>query len=157
METVTVNISRASVLADMKVKVHAETASIADDKARYLAELGTEKTEEANQCITDAAMEVASQMRRLLTFVSGTETATDGYETTGTMTYTLSVSVRKARGLAQYLAKAIHAYIVDSALSKYYVSVNHADLATPHSAAIAAQRGYIEALCYTKVEPSLPS
>lgn len=157
METVTVNISRASVLADMKVKSHAEVASIADDKARYLAELGAEKVEEANQCITDAAMEVATQLRRLLTFSSGTETAADTYDTTATITYTLSVSARKSNGLALILAKAIHAYLVDSALSKYYVSANHAELAAPHAAALAAQKGYIDALCYTKVEPSIPS
>jgi hypothetical protein len=158
METVTINITRASVLADMKVKVHAATASIADDKARYLAQLGSEREQEAHQCITDASLEVATALRRLLTgFPTQTETAGDAYDTTATITYVLTVSQRKSKGLAKFLAQAIHAYLVDSALSKYYVSVNHAELAAPHLAALAVQKSYIESLCYTKTEPSIPS
>ena len=43
MTAVTITITRASVLADMKVKSHAEVATIEDPKQRYLVELGAER------------------------------------------------------------------------------------------------------------------
>lgn len=154
METVTINITRASVLADMKVKSHAEVAVIADPTERYLAELGTEKEQEAHQCITDAAVEIHSALRPFLTFSSGTETATDTYDTTATITYVLSVTARKAPGMADALMKAIHAYIVDSALDKYYVSVARPDYADRHHAKLATELAAIDTILYRRKNPT---
>lgn len=154
MESVTINITRASVLADMKVKSHAEVASIPDEKERYLAELGTEKAEEAQQCITDAATEIGSILRPFLSGFSGTKIATDTYDTTATITYTLSVTPRKAPGLADALTKAIHAYIVDSALEKFYTSVSRPDLAQRHLSAVAPALTFIENLLYRRKSPT---
>ena len=154
METVTVNITRASVLADMKVKSHAEVAHIQDDKQRYLAELGTEKEQEAHQCITDAASDVAAFIRPLLVFTSGTETATDAYDTTAAITYTLSVTARKAPGMADALAKTIHAYIVDAALSKFYGSVAQGDLAEIHRVRLASELADINNIIYRRSKPT---
>jgi hypothetical protein len=154
METVTINITRASILADMKVKSHAEVALIVDEKERYLAELGSEKVEEAQQDITDAAAEIASILRPFLTFSAGTETATDTYDTTATITYVLSVTSRKSPGLANALMKAIHAYIVDSALEKFYNSVSRTDLAQRHLAQQSAALPFIENLLYRRKSPT---
>ena len=154
METVTINITRASVLADMKVKSHAEVAVIADPTERYLAELGTEKEQEAQQCITDAATEVHSVLRAFLGGFSGTETASDAYDTTATITYVLKVTARKAPGLAAPLAKAVHAYIVDSALGKFYASVSRPELAERHNAQLPAEISVIENLIYRRTNPT---
>lgn len=154
METVTVNIARANVLADMKVKSHLEVASIVDDRERYLAELGSEKEEEAQQCITDAATEVHSELRQLLVFgTSEPTTATDNYDTTATITFTLSVTSRKSPGLAKALANAVHAYVVDSALDKFYVAVARPDFADRHRARLANELAVITNLCYRKFNP----
>lgn len=137
METVTINITRASVLADMKVTSHQEVALIDDDTQRYLAELGSEKEESANQCINDAAAEVAAVLRPFRAATTGTETAGDAYSEAATITFVLSVPPRKASGMAKALADLIHPYIVDSALDKFYVSVSHPELAERHRARLA--------------------
>jgi hypothetical protein len=154
METVTINITRASVLADMKVKSHAEVASTEDDKARYLSELGTEKTQEANQCINDAAAEVVSVLRPFAATVTGTETAGDAYDTTATIAFTLSVTARKSPGMAKALANLIHPYIVDSALDKFYVAVSRPDLAERHRARLASEIAAIQGILYRRQAPT---
>ena len=154
METVTVNITRSSVLADMKVTSHAEVASIEDDKARYLAELGSEKEQLAQQCITDAATEVHSVLRRFLAGFSGTETAADSYDTTATITYTLSVTARKSPGMADALAKAVHAYIVDSALARFYDGVSRPDFAERHRSNLAFELAVMDNILYKRKNPS---
>lgn len=153
METVIVNISRASVMSDMRVKSHAEVASIADPTERYLAEAGTEKAEELNQCITDATAEVTAALRTFLA-ASATYTADDDYDDTEDITFTLSVTGRKASGLAEALAKAIHAFIVDSALDKFYTSVARADLAQRHAAHLAPELSVIDNLIYRRSNPT---
>lgn len=153
MTTVTISITRASVLADMKVKSHAEVALLADPKERYLAELGTEKEEEAQQCITDAATEAQSMLRQ---FIPGTAaaSATDAYDTTAAIAYALEVTPRKASGLADPLAKALHAYIVDAALDKFYTSVSRPDFAERHRTRLASDLTVISNLIYHRTAPA---
>lgn len=153
METVTISITRESVLADMKVVSHGEVATIADDKARYLAELGTEKLPEANQAITDAATEVVGILRPHLLSASAAS-ASDAFDTTATITYALSVPVRKKPGLADAMAKAIHAYIVDSALGRFYVAVSRPDLAEPHRARLSDEMATMDNILYRRAAPA---
>jgi hypothetical protein len=154
METVTINITRANLIADMRVKSHAEVSVLPDPQERFRAELGTEKLQEANQCITDAATEIHSVLRTFLTGFSGAETATDSYDTTATISYTFSVTERKAPGLADTLTKAIHAYIVDSALEKYYSSVSRVDFAERHRAQLPSEITVINNLLYRRKNPT---
>lgn len=155
-QTVIITIGRSSVLADMRVKSHAEVAAIADAKERYLAELGTEKLDEAHQCITDSFADAQSLMRRL---VSGTaaSTADDGFASTGDLSLALSVTPRKAMGLAVPLTDALHAYVVDAALSRFYRAVSRADLAQAHLNSLPAERAAIERLIYRRAKPSYPT
>lgn len=154
METVTINITRASVLADMKVKSHAEVASAEDEMLRYLSELGGEKAQEAQQGITDAAVEVSAVLRPFLSGFTGAETATDTYDTTATISYQLSVTARKSPGLADAMTKAVHAYIVDSALDKFYTSVSRQDLAERHRAKLPAELTAISSLLHHRTAPT---
>ena len=148
----TITIQRAQVLADMKVKSHAEVASMADPAARYLAELGTEKEQEASQCINDASAEVVALLRPLLSGSVDT-TGTDTFDDSSDIVFTLDVTSRKAAGLGSPLAKAIHAYIVDSAMAKYYISVAQGSLAQAHNARLASEITVINELCYRKQDP----
>lgn len=154
METVTINITRANLIADMRVKSHAEVAVIPDPQERFRAELGTEKLQEANQGITDAATEIHSVLRPFLSESSSAATATDAYDTTATITYTLSVTSRKAEGLAEPLTKAIHAYIVDSALEKFYTSVSRPELSERHRAQLPSDLTVIDNLLYKRKAPT---
>jgi len=154
---ITITISRASVLADMKVKSHAEVAAIVDEKARYLAELGSEKEAEANQGITDAAADIEAYLRSILTYDTAVQTADDAYDTTESIIYKLSVSDRKKYGLAKALSKEIHAYIVDSALARFYDAVSHPELSAVHLKRLTAELTAIDNLFFNKTEPTAPS
>lgn len=153
MTQVTITISRNQVLADMKVKSHAEVATIEDPKVRYLVELGSERAEEAHQSINDAAGEVLAQLHKV-TAASAEATGTDTYDNSSDISIDINVSSRTAPGLGTALAKVIHDYIVDSALSKYYVSVSRDDMATRHLNMLPRQLAMMEQLIYTKVEPT---
>ena len=153
MEAVTINIKRANLIADMKVTSHSEATALADPQERYLAELGSDKLELAHQCITDAATEAGSVLRRFLTGFYGDETATDNYDTAD-IVYVLSVTARKAPGLADALAKAVHAYVVDSALDKYYVSVSRPDMAQRHRDRLASHLTVIDGLLHRRTSPT---
>lgn len=151
--TVTITIQRAQVLADMKVTSHAEVASIEDAKARYKAEAGTEKNQQLHQCIVDAVADAESILRP---FISGAATASadDAYSSTGDFTFTLEVTPRKAAGLAAPLARALHKFIVNVALSSFYRGVNQPGLAAAHDGARARDTQAIENLIYHRAAPS---
>ena len=153
MTTITITISRTEVLNDMRVKSHAEVASIKDDKERYLAELGSEKLEEAHQCINNASAEVEALLRPFMGGSADTESEND-YDASSDMVYAMSVTPRKAAGLAAPLAKAIHSYIVNSALAKFYVSVSRADLAERRRADLPSVISVINNLIYQRTAPN---
>lgn len=152
MDTITVNISRTELLDDMKVTSHAEVAAIADAKVRYLAELGSEKEQLAQQAITDTSVEVLSVLRRYIDGTSGDGAASNDYDASD-ISYTLSVSSRKSAGLAEPLTKAVHDYMRESALAKYYDSVSQVEMAQRHRARIVTPLATMHSLLYRKDEP----
>ena len=152
MTTVVAKITRSSILKDMKVKSHAEVAAIADPKERYLAELGSEKEQEANQCINDAVIELRSVLRPYLG-QSATTPVTDAYDTTAEIDFSFSLTARKSPGFADDMAKALHPYIVDSALHKFYMSVSRPDIAERHAARLAGELAVIDSIVHRKFIP----
>jgi len=154
--SVSIKISRNNVYEDICVTSHTEVAPIVDDRERYLAEAGTEKAELIHQCITDALTEMDALLRPLLTFTDSNreDTTEDLYDGTSDTTYSLAVTGRKSPGLAAALVKAVHAYVVDSAMDKFYLAVNRSDLAEKHSAKLPSEINVINRLIYTKYNPS---
>lgn len=149
-----ITITRANVLADMKVKSHAEVASIKDDRERYLAELGSDKLYEANQCINDACAEVAALLRPVQGTISSGFAADNAYDTDD-IAFAIEVTTRKPIQIP--LTKAVHAYIVDAALAKYYVAVSHPEISERHGARIVTDVATINRLLFTKDEPTIRS
>lgn len=153
METdITVTINRTSVLADIRVKNQTEVAGIVDDKQRYLAEAGTEKTENLQQCITNAALEISASLRQFLTGYSASTSANDNYSA-GTIIFTFCLTSRKSAGFAENMANAIHEYMVDSAMTKFYTDVSQDGLAAVHLNRLPQSLAVIETLCYRKQPP----
>lgn len=159
MTTLTITIKRAQVLADIKVTSHAEVATVEDAKLRYLYEAGTEKAEQIHQCITDAYADAGALMRP---FAQGTPTASvsadDTYSSSGDLVFVMSLTSRKAANLETPLTAALHKYIVDDALAKFYKGVNHAALQQIHEGQLKSDISSIEALVYRRMKPaySLP-
>ena len=156
MTTITITIQRSSVLADMKVKNHHEAALIQDTRERYLVEAGTEKLPELHQCITDAFADASAIVRQFISpgSPSATITGNDTYSATGDLSVVLSVTSRKAAGLTDPLAAALHKYIVDAALAKFYKAVAHPALAQAREADLQRDNATIENLIYRRGKPS---
>lgn len=150
--TLNITIGRNSVIADLRVKSHAESAVIGDAEERYIVEAGSEKIQEIHQCVTDAFSEASAILRE---FNTGTQTliANDDYRAAGDLVLALEISARRASGLATPLADAIHKYVVDSAMAKFYRAVSRPEMAERHSAALPSDRSNIDVLLYTKHEP----
>ena len=156
MTTITITIQRSSVLADMKVKNHHEAALIPDSKERYLVEAGTEKLPELHQCITDAFSDASALVRPFITPITpfASETGNDTYASTGDLSVSLSVTSRKADGLAVPLTAALHKYIVDDALAKFYKAVAHPALAQAREADMKNDQSTIESLLHRRGNPT---
>ena len=155
MTTLTITIKRAQVLADMKVVSHAEVASVEDAKLRYLYEAGSEKADQIHQCITDAYADAGALMRP---FAQGSPAASvsadDTFSSSGDLVFVMSMTTRKAANLETPLTAALHKYIVDDALAKFYKEVNHAALQQAHDGQLKGDIAAIEALVYRRMKPT---
>jgi len=155
MITITITIQRSSVLADMKVKNHHEAALITDSRERYLVEAGTEKLPELHQCITDAFSDASALVRPFIESVSSSASVSgnDSYSSTGDLSVVLEVTSRKANGLTVPLTTALHKYVVDDALAKFYKAVGHSVLGQAREADVAKDIATIEGLIYRRSNP----
>ena len=156
MTTITITIQRSSVLSDIKVKNHHEAALIPDSKERYLVEAGTEKVQELHQCITDAFADASALMRAetIGTTSAQSETENDDYTSTGDLSFVMNFSDRKAPGLKTPLASALHKYVVDNALARYYKAVSHMALSQARESELAKDISTIENLIYHRSNPT---
>lgn len=156
MTTITITIQRSSVLADMKVKNHHEAALIQDTRERYLVEAGTEKLPELHQCITDAFSDASALVRPFIATSTASTTAAgnDTYASTGDLSVVLYVTWRKADGLTVPLTAALHKYIVDDALAKFYKAVAHPALAQAREAEMQNGLSTIESLLHRRGNPT---
>lgn len=156
MSTVVFKLIKSSILNDMMVTSHAEVAPIANPQERYLAELGTEKGDIAHQCINNAVAEVWSILRPFLSALAPDESPyNDTFDDQNQeFMFTLEVTPRKAAGLGEMISKAAHAYVVDSALAKFYTSVSRTDLASKHAALLDREAAVINNIIYQRTNPS---
>lgn len=156
MTTITITIQRSSVLADMKVKNHHEAALIPDSKERYLVEAGTEKLPELHQCITDAFSDASAIVRPFIksSTESATATGNDTYASAGDLSVVLYLTWRKADGLSVPLTAAIHKYIVNDALAKFYKAVAHPALTQAREAEMQKDLSTIENLLHRRGNPT---
>lgn len=151
--TATITISRSSIISDIRLKSHMEAASISAAEERYIVEAGTEKVEELNQCVTDAFAEVSGIVRPVIS-AAAQLTANDNYRSSGDLVLSFDLSERKSGGFAAPLADAIHKYVVDSAMSRFYRSVARPVFADSHERMLIPGRANIEAIIYVKNEPT---
>lgn len=152
MKDLSLIISRKNAYEDIRVKSHIDCETIVDATERYKVEAGTEKEEQVQQCITDAFGDVLQLLRRFLAdnlTIIGTKTVYDG---TSDLQLPLRVSDRRAHYLLLTLAPAVHAYVVDFALAKYYATIRPV-FAGPYTSRLAGEAAAIETIIYTKQPP----
>ena len=140
------------ILSRIRATSHREVAAIPDADARYLAEAGTEKAEELNRCVTDAASRLYGRCSRFLS--QSYETRKDNFSLLpDSYVYDFILSERRAVGKAEPLAEAMNTFMVEYALSKFYSIVNQGDLSNKHSLLAIDAGNQIDQLLYTKQPP----
>lgn len=150
----TISLSVAEILADIKSKSHYEVSAITDPETRYRVEAGTEKEKELFRSILEVASTLSHRLRRFLA-EDYLEEAGDGLAVPEAIVYDFVVSDRRAANIAQPLADAMHEYIVHYAMAKFYATVSQGDLSNAHSTLTAAAAERINEIIYTKQPPML--
>lgn len=150
----TINITSASVISEMRQKSHFEVQYIQDAKARDDARAGLEKMDELGRCLVVADSQLRSLVTRYLQTVSS-ETISAGISVPETLSYVLSMSERRSANKSAQLPQLFRDYLVEAALSKYYATVSVADLASKRGNAAAAIATEILRLLFFKNPPVL--
>lgn len=151
----TIEIKLASLLSDVKVKSHMNTARIKDADDRYLVRAAEENEAETVQCLQEAWRSMLSLCRRFLDPTDddmGDDVLMRTPETTRTLT--LDITERRTSNIGDTLAQAIHTYLVAGTLRRFYTSVAMADLTAMYAGQEQAAANEITNLLYRKQEPT---
>lgn len=148
----TITLDTKELIFDIINKSHFEVASITDAEARYKAEAGTDKQEEVERALTSARASLDQLMYKYLVPDLDTE-AINQPGVPQYLTYFLRMSDRRAAGKAQPLADAMHSYLVNLTLAKFYHSVDQEKLAGTREGLAAADAQLINTLINSKQPP----
>lgn len=154
MNLVQIVISRQNAYDDILVKSHIDAAVIVDATERYMVEAGSEKAEQIHQCISDAFGEALILLRRFLEQNSITTGGTSSYDGEGDLELTFDISDRRAHYFAETLTPAVHAFVVDAALGKYYATIRPV-FAEPYLRRLADDTANIRTIIFTKQPPEI--
>ena len=154
MNSVQIVISRQNAYDDILVKSHIDAAVIVDATERYMVEAGSEKAEQIHQCISDAFGETLILLRRFLDQNSITAGVTSSYDGEGDLELTFDISGRRAHYFAETLTPAVHAFVVDAALGKYYATIRPV-FAEPYLRRLADDTANIRTIIFTKQPPEI--
>lgn len=151
----TIEIKLASLVSDIKVKSHMNTARIKDPEDRYAVRAAEENNAEIMQSLQDTWRSMMTLCRRFLEATDdadGDDVLTASPETTRTLTF--DITERRTSNIGDTLAQAIHSYLVAGTLRRFYISAAMADLAQIYAAQEQAAANEITNLLYRKQEPT---
>ena len=154
MMTITIDID--SLISDLLIKSHMNTARIKDPEDRYAVRAAEENRDELLECIQEAGRTVIGICRPFLQ-VTDDDEGDDSFVFSGSSTADLvlsfDVTARRTSNIADSLAQAIHSFMVGASLRRFYTTVAMADLAQMYAATEASAREEIVSLLYRKLEP----
>lgn len=142
----------SNIISQMRAISHREVSAIDDAEARYRAEAGTEKMDDIRHCVDDAYKRLLGRCSRFLKD-SYTTATSDNIGIPESYVIELSLSERRAINKADPLEEAMHNFVVEYALSKFYSNVSQGDLSNKHSLAALDAGNNLETLLYTKQPP----
>lgn len=136
----------------VRTNSHREVAGVEDPDARYRAEAGTEKQGEIRRCILDACARLEGRCSRFLdnSYMDFSDNSSGWPEA---FVFDFAVSERRAVGKAAPLTGAMHNFMVEYALSKFYSIVNQGELSNKHSLLAIDEGNAIDQILYTKQPP----
>lgn len=150
----TIEITTASAVSEIKEKSHLEAKSIKDADVRYDVEAGSEKLPEIQRCVVYADTQLRTLLARYLQTVSS-ETITAGITFPTTLSYVVSMSERRNANKSAQLPQLFREYIICASLSKFYATVAATDLASKWGSLAAAQGADIVRIINFKNPPVL--
>lgn len=146
-----IELHKQEILNDLRSKSHYEVSQIDDAEARYKVEAGTEKMDEVNRCISEAASRLNGRCRRFLRDYQPSYVV-DAVFSPDSFVIDLAISERRAIN-KESIAEAMHTFVVEYALSKFYVSMSQQELSNKHSLLAVDAGNLIDELLYTKLPP----
>lgn len=149
-----ITLYKQELLNDLRTKSHYEVANIPDVEARYRAEAGTEKMEDVLRCIEEGVSRLRHRCWRYLSEeLSGA--ADDALFSPQEYRIGLTLSERRAVGKEKPFTEAMHTFVVEYALSKFYSDVAQQELSNKHSVLAMEAGDRIDNLLYTKLPPRI--
>lgn len=130
---------------------HREVAEIPDVEARYRAEAGSEKQDDINHCIMDAAAKLEGRCARwlqesIINYADNTHSVPQSFY------YEFSLSERRAVN-KDSLANAMNNFLLEYALSKFYSIVSQVELSNKHSLLALSEGKTLDEMLFTKHPP----
>lgn len=150
-----VTINYSEVLFDLQNKNREEVRGIETPQARYLAEAGSDKTDEVARCIQEAVSNVEVMLQRFLKRRE-MENASDLLRNPDDILFEFEVSERRGSDKGKMIADTIHSLVVNLSLSKFYNTVNQAELAAKRDALAASDTVVMNKLMFEKLPPVYP-
>lgn len=152
MTNVTIEIGVSRLREDIYLKSFLEVKSIPDPALRASVIADEEKVDEVDRDIMVADSELRKALIKWLTSDT-TASENDALDLGTKITYTFTIAPRRANRIASGLSDSIHAYLVDSALVKFYISVNKQDYAKVHSEKSQLALRDIMSILHFKIPP----
>lgn len=148
----TITIYTPPILAEVRQRSHMEVQDIKDPEARDNARAGLDKMDELTRDLREAFGQVLHRCERFLvrnfTFaadnISGIPEA---------YMFEFRVSERRFANKADALMEAINGFVVSHILTRFYITVGHADFAQRHQAEEQEFLAQIDEILYTKLPP----
>lgn len=153
--TLTITIEPDRVRDDVRLKSHLQTKTIPDPEARDAARADIVKLDEINRSLLSARSDLLDILNPFLS-EDTSSTGDDKYAEASLdnqMSFAFDITNRRLNNRAKAIADAIHAYLVDNVLHRFYLSVAQGDLAAVEAQQLAADKSNLENLLYTKLRP----
>lgn len=146
--TITVYIDE--LLKDLHEQSRLECLAIQDIEQRYRVQTGTDKNAELTRMMMNAQSAVTRRLNKYLDR-DYTDSANNDPSLPESFTWDLEMSERRSSGKAQPLTDAIHDFIVNLTLARYYRNAGAADLSASHDAVAISCADEIDILINSKV------
>ena len=151
MMTVTINTS--FLVSDIKSKSFMNTERIKDPDDRYAVRAAEENEAEVWQALQESWRSLMTLCRPFLASTSDTA-GNDTLSISSTnKTLQFDLSERRTSNIGDSLAQAIHSYLSNGTLRRFYTSAAMADLMGMYAQGETAARDEIVILLYKKSEP----
>lgn len=153
--TFTITLDPDRIRDDVRMKSHLQTRTIADPIARDAARADIVKLDEINRDLLSARADLLDILNPFLgpDSTNGGDDAFAEVDLGDQFKFEFDVTNRRLDNRAKSLSDAMHAFLVDDVLHRFYLSVAQGDLANVAASQMELDKQNIERQLYTKLRP----